>query len=188
MNVKMIKHPKNEDWMFCRKVALNTVGKESDSIPTYKWKESILRAEHSPIRTLWFAFELEIPYWVSVHLVRHHVGFEHFVRSQRDDRNQCDVSRAEKPQGEMVKHILMCNAQGFINLCHTRMCNQASKETREVVWEMRRQALKECPEFLSVLVPKCVYRVGHCTEIHPCELSDKYRRAAEVDAEEDDLK
>lgn len=187
MKVEMIKHPTPDDWKFCRKVALATMGKESDNVPSCEWKEKILRAEHSPIRTLWFAFELTIPYWVSVHLVRHHVGFEHFVQSQRDDRSNNDVPRSDKAQGEMVKHTIMLNAQAFINLCHARMCNQASPETRQVVWEMRRQALTVCPEFVSVLVPRCVYRAGHCTEMKPCEMRDKYQKAAR-DPEEDDLK
>ena len=186
MKVNMIKCPTNADWMLCKMAALGTVGKDVKTFPSYEWKKNILRAEHSPIRLLWFGFELEIPYWVSVHLVRHHVGFEHFVQSQRDDRAKNDVPRAEKPQGEMVRHIIFMNAQAFINLCHARLCNQASKETMDVVWSMREQALESCPEFATVLVPRCVYRAGHCTEINPCVNKSRFRQAGDV--EEDDLK
>ena len=69
--VEMIKHPTDEDWMFCKTCTLNTVGLKSKTMPTDEWKAKLLRSEHSPIRTLWFAFRLTIPYWVSVHLVRH---------------------------------------------------------------------------------------------------------------------
>lgn len=74
MKVTMLKHPTDEDWLFCKQCALNTIGKDSDKVPTEEWKRKILKAEHSPIRTLWFAFNLEIPYWVSVHFTRHKLG------------------------------------------------------------------------------------------------------------------
>lgn len=168
MNVTMIKHPLDEDWLFCRQCTLNTIGKTTTKLPTEEWKVKLLESEHSPIRTLWFGFKLEIPYWVSVHLVRHKFGVEHFVQSQRDDRNNDSTPRAEKPQGEMVSHIIYLNAQEFINIAHKRLCNQASPETREMVKEMVRQAVAANPEFKSVLVPNCVYRGGRCTEFFPC--------------------
>lgn len=74
MKVEILKHPTEEDWMFCKTCALNTVGKTSLVLPTQEWKEKILKAEHSPIRTLWFAFKIEIPYYISVHLCRHKIG------------------------------------------------------------------------------------------------------------------
>ena len=61
----MIKHPTDEDWLFCRQCTLNTIGKKTSKLPTDEWKVKLLRSEHSPIRTLWFAFRMEIPYWVS---------------------------------------------------------------------------------------------------------------------------
>ena len=45
------------------------------------------KSEHSPIRTQMFWIEMEdIPTFVSVHLVRHKIGVEHFVKSNRLDR------------------------------------------------------------------------------------------------------
>lgn len=164
----MIKHPTDEDWLFCRQCTLNTIGKKTTQLPTNEWKVKLLESEHSPIRTLWFGFRLEIPYWVSVHLVRHKFGVEHFVQSQRDDRNDAETPRAEKPQGEMVSHIIYLNAQEFVNIAHSRLCNQASQETRDAVKEMVRQAVESNPEFKSVLVPRCAYRGGRCTEFFPC--------------------
>lgn len=167
MKVEMIKHPTEEDWLFCKQCTLNTVGKKSTTDPTYEWKRALLRSEHSPIRTLWFGFKLEIPYWVSVHLVRHKIGCEHFVQSQRDDRSNHSGKRADKPQGEMVSHIIYMNAQAFINIAHARLCNQASVETRYIVREMVISALETNPEFASVLVPKCKY-INGCNEFNPC--------------------
>lgn len=171
MKVELIKHPTDEDWLFCRQCTLNTVGKTTTKLPTEEWKVKLLESEHSPIRTLWFGFKLEIPYWVSVHLVRHKIGVEHFVQSQRDDRNNSDIPRAEKPQGEMVSHIIYMNAQEFMFFARRRLCKQASPETQEVARMMVDAAVAANPEFKTVLVPNCVYRNGKCTEMFPCKKS-----------------
>ena len=72
MNVEVMKYPTKEDWLLVKKCTLVTVGKETDKLPTEKFKRDILRARHSPIRELRFVFYLtDIPYWVSVHLCRH---------------------------------------------------------------------------------------------------------------------
>lgn len=167
MKVEMLKHPTDEDWLFCKQCALNTIGKTSTKLPTDEWKVKILRAEHSPIRTLWFAFKIEMEYWVSVHFTRHGLGVEHFVQSQRDDRTNDNIPRAEKPQGELVNHIMYINAQELMFMARRRLCNQASEETREVMKEIVRQVIKTNPEFKKFLVPMCIYQ-GQCPEFIPC--------------------
>ena len=184
MKVTMLKHPTDEDWLFCKQCALNTIGKKSTKLPTDEWKVKILKAEHSPIRTLWFAFNLEIPYWVSVHFVRHSYGVEHFVQSQRDDRANNEIPRAEKPQGEIVNHIMYINAQELMFMARRRLCNQASKETREVMKMIVDLVLKTNPEFKDVLIPMCKYQ-GKCPEIYPCS---KNYIPKHVKIDEDDMK
>ena len=169
IKVEMIKHPTDEDWLFCKQCALNTIGKNSTTLPSDEWKIKILKAEHSPIRTLWFAFKIEMPYWVSVHFVRHKYGVEHFVQSQRDDRTDNDIPRAEKPQGEFVTHIMYINAQELMFMARRRLCNQASKETREVMRAIVAEVYKTNPEFINLLVPMCRYQ-GDCPEFIPCYL------------------
>ena len=45
------------------------------------------KSEHSPMRTQMFWIEMEdIPTFVSVHLVRHKIGVEHFCSTRREDR------------------------------------------------------------------------------------------------------
>ena len=167
IKVEVIKYPTDEDWLFCKQCALNTIGKDTTKLPTTTWKRDILRAEHSPIRTLWFAFKLQIPYYVSVHFVRHHTGCEHFVQSQRDDRADNNIPRAEKPQGEFVSHIMYINAQELMFMARRRLCNQASEETRYVMNLIKEEVLKFNPEFETVLIPMCAYQ-GHCPEFKPC--------------------
>ena len=68
-DVKVLKYPTEEDWLLCKDCTLVTVGKESVKPPTEEWKRKLLRANHSPIRTLNFCFKLiNIPSWVSVNM------------------------------------------------------------------------------------------------------------------------
>ena len=167
IKVEMIKHPTDEDWLFCKQCALNTIGKSSTKLPSSEWKEKILKAEHSPIRTLWFAFKISAAYYTVMHFVRHKIGCEHFVKSQRDDRNNNDIPRAEKLQGEFVDYILYINAQELMFMARRRLCMQASAETRKVMKQIVDLVLETNPEFNNVLVPMCEYQ-GRCPEFNPC--------------------
>ena len=166
MKAKLIKFPTAEDWMFCKRCTLVTVGKEAVTEPTKEWKHKILEARHSPIRVLQFAFELELPYWVSVHLCRH-IHAQPFVKSQRNDR-QSDYDRTKAPQDEMVKMIWYMNAEELMTIADKRLCYKASKETRQIVQMMCDVVLQKCPEFNGLLVPMCKYHGGKCHEIIPC--------------------
>ena len=163
--VKLVKWPSADDWLFCKQCALCTVNKTAVTAPDLEWKKKILRARHSPIRELHFAFELRIPYWVSVHLCRH-VHAQPYVRSQRNDRqNQYDRNSA--PQDAPVKMIWSMNAEELMTIANKRLCNKASEETRDVVKAMCALVLNECPEFEGLLISACVYH-GKCNEMYPC--------------------
>lgn len=170
--VEILKHPIEEDWMWCKRCTLNTVGRDSNKLPTEEWKHKILAAGHSPIRELWFGIKMQIPYFVSVHFVRHHIGVNHYVQTQRNDRqNNCDRTKA--PQDAMVSHVMSINAQELIFMSHKRLCFQASSETRAVMLEICRQVEEFNPEFKGLLVPECVYRNGLCTEFYSCGAAKK---------------
>lgn len=77
--ITLLKWPGEEDWMFAKNCALVTIGKHSGKAPDMEWKHRMLRAKHSPIRTLNFAFYLHnVPYYVSTHLVLQKVCGGHF--------------------------------------------------------------------------------------------------------------
>jgi hypothetical protein len=139
---------------------------EGTKEPSARWKKRILLAEHSPIRKLNFNWKwIDLPYWVSVHFVRHKFGIEHFVSTQRTDRT--GIKREENRQDAPVMHECFANAQAVMFISRRRLCRQASKETtaawRKVVDEI---ALKE-PEVAECCVPECVYR-GFCPEFKSC--------------------
>lgn len=165
--VELLKYPTESDLMWCKRCCLNTVGKDSTKAPTEEWLEKLVKAEHSPMRELWFGFRLHIPYWVSVHFVRHHIGVNHYVQTQRNDRQE-KYDRNTAPQGQFVDHVISMNAQELVFMAHKRLCLQASEETRYVMRMICDAAIKEAPYLKDVLVPLCTYRNGKCTEMFPC--------------------
>lgn len=167
MKVELLKYPSDKDLLWCKQCTLNTVGKTTTKLPNEEWIKRLVESEHSPIRELWFGVKMEIPYWVSVHFVRHHIGVNHYVQTQRTDRT--GVDRNELPQGQMVSHIMSVNAQELIFMAHKRLCKQASKETREVMKEICNKVIEVAPYMKDVLVPLCVYRNGKCSEMFSCK-------------------
>lgn len=154
-------------WRDAADSANTTVNREAGTKePSSQWKRRMLLCEHSPIRQLVFKFKwYDIKYWVSVHFVRHKIGIEHWVRTQREDRT--GNGRDELQQGNAVEHEFAANAQAMINISRKRLCNQASKETREA-WQAVLESIREAePELFGACVPDCVYR-GWCYEFKSC--------------------
>ena len=171
-------------WSRVLNAARRTIGKESlDKEPSDSWKAKMLLAEHSPIRLLEYDWSWgEIRQWVTAHLVRHHEGCEKFVHTQRGDRRKIledygVETRDGLPQGALNDMDMTANAQALINISRKRLCNCASKETREA-WIQVKEAIAEVdPVLASKMVPECLYR-GFCPEfINPCGYSktEKYQ-------------
>ena len=157
------------DWSLALSLARNTMGKESnDKEPSSLWKKKMLLARHSPIQAVFYHIKMDgIPYWVSVHFVRHKVGVDHWVRSQRSDRT--GVRRDELPQGAPVVHEMVANAQAILAISRKRLCMQASPETREA-WKKVVEALREAgeTELADACQPECVVCGWKCPELNPC--------------------
>jgi hypothetical protein len=139
---------------------------EGEKEPSSTWKRRILLSEHSPIRQMVFRWKwINLKYWVSVHFVRHKIGIEHFVSTQRSDRT--GVNRDEMPQSALVNHECFANAQALIFISRKRLCRQASPETT-AAWKMVLAEVQTCePELFGACVPECVYR-GFCPEFKTC--------------------
>lgn len=156
-------------WSLALRLARGTMGKESNGKePTSEWKRKILLARHSPIQAVFYCIKMvDIPYWVSVHLVRHKVGVDHWVRSQRSDRT--GIARDDLPQGAPVVHEMVANAQAILAISRKRLCMQASPETREV-WRKVVEALRQAGEveLADACQPECVVCGGTCPELMSC--------------------
>lgn len=155
-----------DTWEIVKNATMNTIGKKAGKYPDSQWKQKLLLAEHSPIRLIRFHWRWDdLPSWVSVHFVRHKVGIEHFVKSQRTDRT--GVDRNELPQGALVSHECEADAQALINISRKRLCNCASPETR-AAWQLVKSEVEKVePELAKCMVRECIYR-GFCPEMFSC--------------------
>lgn len=172
-------------WKRALNAARRTIGKAPlDKEPSKSWEAKMLLAEHSPIRLLEYEWTwADIMQWVTTHLVRHHEGCEKFVHTQRGDRrailDEYNVSsRNELPQGATNDMDMTANAQALISISRKRLCNCASKETREA-WKQVQDAIREVDSVMAdKMVPECIYR-GFCPEfMNPCGYAntEKYQQ------------
>jgi hypothetical protein len=169
------------DWRQVADAARTTIKKELGSgDPSNRWKKAIARAEHSPIRLIEFVIKTEgVKSWITVHNVRHKIGIEHWVSTQRDDRT--GKNRDDAPQGTLVDYQFCVNLQELMTICRKRFCGQAHKETRlfwkEVVDELLRNddSREVLLPVIDLLVPECVARHGGCPEMKCCG----YNRSSE---------
>lgn len=167
---KVVRMEQTTSWKRVLSAARRTIGKKPlDKEPSDSWKAKMLLAEHSPIRLLEYDWTWSgIKQWVTVHLVRHFIGCQKFVHSQREDRRKLPDdynvgSRNELPQGALNDMDMTANAQAIINISRKRLCSCASKETREAWKQVIEEIRKIDPILADKCVPECLYR-GFCPE------------------------
>ena len=164
-SIELLRYPTELDWTRCLLLAKATQGKfDASKIPSESWKLKILKAEHSPIRTLMFTIKMDgIPYCNSVHFVRHKYGVEHYVQSQRKNPD-----RGAERQDAPVTHIMDINAQELIFMARKRLCYKADRETQRIMQEICWTIRGVDPIWESVLLPACECDENNCREFKPC--------------------
>ena len=141
--------------------------KPLDKEPSDKFKKKIIFAEHSPLRCLMFNIDFyDIPYYVSVHLVRH-IHAQPFVSTSRPDIDGKMKPREEQKKDDPVNMRLFLNAQEIISISKVRLCTRAEPETRKVWLAAVDELVKIEPLLAEACVPSCLYR-GVCPEIDSC--------------------
>lgn len=106
------------DLKTARRLARNTQWlADNDQLPTVAQFTEWLHAEESQLDAYPVVVMMEgIPYYSSVHLVRHHVGVTHYVSSQRKN-----ADRAEELQGVLVNHAMVLNPRALISISRKRL-------------------------------------------------------------------
>lgn len=142
-----------------------------DKEPSSEFKKKIIKAEHSPLRCLMFNIDMyDIPYYSSVHFVRH-IHAQPFGSTSRPDTDETMLPRSEQKKSDLVNLRLFLNAEEIINISRKRLCNKSEWETRRI-WIEVIKVLKEIePELAFACVPNCIYR-GFCPEFESCGFSD----------------
>ena len=179
MEIEIIRYPGEDDWSRCLFLARITQGSEKFTIPSVAWRRKLIASEHSPARTLPFTIALwGVPYFVSVHLVRHKFGIEQYVKSQRSNPDRAAV-RQDAP----VNHVMDMNLQALVNMARKRLCFKADPVTRKTMEAVKAAVCAADPVYRDFLVPDCVYR-GGCHEFTSCGYYEK--RLAEASGKRDD--
>jgi hypothetical protein len=137
----------------------------------------IYDCEHSPIRCILFWVEMtEIPSFVSTHFVRHKIGVEHFVQTNREDRG----GEKEVTRHTPVNHGMLLNAQTLINMARKRLCRTASAETTAVMNAIKEDVSLIDPDLAERMVPEGIYRGGVCHELRGCGMCPKTKKENEI--------
>lgn len=155
-----------------------TVWKDSiEKEPSSRFMNNIYRSEHSPIRNKIFRIYIEaVPYWLSVHFTRHHVGsnphIQPFIATNRDDRVDIALKRDELTNVELI-----LNAQSIIDISKLRLCDKSHIKTQKIWNDVLEELKKIDEELYNNCVPSCIYR-GFCPEMQCCGRlhSDKYKK------------
>ena len=171
-NTKTIITDSTINWSKIRNACMTTISKDGgDKEPSSDWKKKLLMCEHSPIRRGAISWKWEeIPYAVTTHFVRHHVGVEKWVATSRSDRT--GVDRKTRSQMDCVRIEMEANIQALINISRKRLCMCADPITRSY-WISLMNIIKEMePEVYWACVPECI-RCGACPEYKPCGLFEK---------------
>lgn len=168
----------NINWKKIKQACMTTISKEAgEKEPSQEWKRRLLLCEHSPIRrgTISWKYD-EIPYCISTHLVRHHIGVEKWVGTERADRTDIK-DRSQRSQMNMVPMEMEANIQALINISRKRLCTSADPLTRKY-WKATLEAIKEYDEDIYwACVPECV-RCGGCPEYTSCGYYDRLMEGA----------
>lgn len=151
-------------WNEILDAARNTVSKEGlNKEPSKKFKRGILIAEHSPIRSRLFKWKWKnLPSFCATHFARHHSGFEKWISSQRNDR-QNKYDRESAPQNAPVSFIGEANTQALINMSRVRLCFSADPTTRKKMEELKKEIRQADEEIAWAMVPSCIRAFG-CVE------------------------
>ncbi len=159
----MIKVNKITDVNLLRKSCESTMIIGTSNISLDKAYQSM----HSIIRTQLFWIEMtNIPTFVSVHIVRHNIGVNHFVMTNRDDRGSLDGKDIHRLTP--VKHSMLINAEALINMSRKRLCNQSHKETRDIMNYIKSEVKKVDLDLAKYMIPECEFRNNYCPELKPC--------------------
>lgn len=152
-----------------------TTGKDirTKKMPSLELWYKMILSEHSSHRAVKYRVTIEdMPYYAHVHLVRHHVGVEPHVFSQRDDGGVETVTERDNlPQGAYVNMILDLNVQSIINISRQRLCFKAHKVLRDFVNGLKK-SLQKSDNYdkilASLLMRPCQWYPGICKEPTSC--------------------
>jgi hypothetical protein len=154
-----------EGWDWVKEATLTTIGKSSikGKDISSEWKLKLLISEHSPGRELSIRWKVKnLERWIADQLVRHDKFSNPYMKTGRTDRG--NIPRSEQVMTMATDLMKTENAHSLISMCESRLCiGTASKETRELIENLKKVISEKEPELGLVLVPSCIRRLS-CKE------------------------
>ena len=158
------------DWQLIADRAAFTQGMPSFDITERFLRDAII-SRHSIIRSAIFRVTVfGLPYYSHVHFIRHHVGHDHSVRSQRpDSMNPVKYDRRKAPQDSPVDWSDELNMEALFTMMEKRLCKQADPVTRNIAQDIKWAFVSYPNDLYMNLVgeyclPQCEWRGGFCPE------------------------
>lgn len=134
--------------------------------PSKMTRERIYQCDHSPARLIKYWIELHgVQTFVSTHLVRHKIGAEHYVESNRDDRGGAGDDNVTRDTP--VNHGIDANASALMQISRKRLCYASHVKTVAVWRKVRNEMQAVDHDLAAAMAPECAYR-GYCPELREC--------------------
>jgi len=126
---------------------------------------------HSPLRAVNYRIYVEdVKSWVTVHYVRHHIGVQFYIKSQRTDRDVSSGDRNKDPQDTLINMMFDVNANSLLMMAQARLCVKAAPDTQAVMKEIKKQILEgdDYDQIIGgAMQPSCEW-YSKCFEPSPC--------------------
>ena len=154
----------------------STTGRDmyKKTLPKLETWYTMLVSPHSSARSVNYRFYVEdIPYYAHVYLIRHHVGFQPHVLSQRDDEGKRETTeRDEKPQNVPISMLFDVNSSALMQIAQRRLCYKSHRIVQEVLEKIKCSLIYTGDSYDKVLgkllMRPCSFYKGYCPEPKPC--------------------
>lgn len=156
------------------------------SYPKLETWYKMLLSPHSSHRAVIYRFYVEdIPYNIHVYLIRHHVGIQPHVYSQRDDKRKMGrTERDAKPQDEPITMCFDVNAAALLQIAQRRLCYQSHYRIRTLMELIKIGLIKHGDKYDQVLgrlmMQPCLWNPGICPEPKSCGKVRRVQTLAEL--------
>lgn len=175
------------NWLKIKSACMTTISKQAGKEPDDEWKKKLIISRHSPLRrgTISWKWE-EIPYAISTHFARHHIGCEKFVGTERTDRTGID--RATRSQMNVVPMEMDGNIESILNISERRLCFCADPLTRKY-WQAFLEEVRKYDEIIYWgNVPQCVSHGGCVEPFSKCNFYEKLMDGVSLEEQMDVMK
>ena len=131
------------------------------------WHKMII-SQHSSHRVVVYrVFCEDVPYFAHVHFVRHNLGVQFHVKSQRSEKDRDNI-----PQGALIDMFFDANVQALIHIEQARLCYKADAAAQALMQKIKYALILEGDEYDRVLgnllMKPCQWYPGYCSEPSPC--------------------